>query len=175
MMIRTAREPLALADVVRGELKQVDPDGPEIRAADLGRAVADYVSPQQFTTSLLGSFAGLGLLLAAFGVYGVMRFWVSARIPEIGVRLALGAQPRDVVRLVVVRAARTVLAGIALGIAGAVALQRVIASQLHGVSATDPWVFASVSAVVAVVAVAAAVAPARWAAKVDPLAALRHE
>jgi ABC-type antimicrobial peptide transport system permease subunit len=67
------------------------------------------------------------------------------------------------------------LAGIALGIAGAVALQRVIASQLHGVSATDPWVFASVSAVVAVVAVAAAVAPARWAAKVDPLAALRHE
>jgi predicted permease len=175
MMIRTAGEPLALADVVRGELKQVDPDGPEIRAADLGRAVADYVSPQQFTTSLLGSFAGLGLLLAAFGVYGVMRFWVSARIPEIGVRLALGAQPRDVVRLVVVRAARTVLAGIALGIAGAVALQRVIASQLHGVSATDPWVFASVSAVVAVVAVAAAVAPARWAAKVDPLAALRHE
>jgi ABC-type antimicrobial peptide transport system permease subunit len=174
-MIRTAGEPLALADAVRSELRQVDPNGPEIRVADLEREVTNYVSPQRFTTSLLGSFAGLGLLLAAFGVYGVMRFWVSARIPEIGVRLALGAQPRDVVRLVVGRAARTVLVGIALGIAGAIALQRVIASQLHGVSATDPWVFAGVSGLVALVAVAAALAPARWAAKVDPLAALRHE
>jgi putative ABC transport system permease protein len=175
LLIRTAGEPLALADVVRGELRQVDPNGPEIRAADLAREVANYVSPQRFTTSLLGSFAGLGLLLAAFGVYGVMRFWVSGHIPQIGVRLALGAQPRDVVSLVVRHAARTVLLGIALGIAGSVALQRVIVSQLYGVSATDPWVFAAGAGVVALVAVAAALAPARWASRVDPLAALRHE
>jgi putative ABC transport system permease protein len=175
MMIRTAGEPLALADAVRAELRQVDPNGPEILVVDLQREVADYVSPQRFTTSLLGSFATLGLLLAAFGVYGVMRFWVSSRIPEIGVRLALGAQPRDVVQLVVSQAARTVAVGIALGIAGAIALQRVIASQLYGVSATDPWVFAGVCAVVAVVALVAALAPARWAAHVDPLTALRHE
>jgi putative ABC transport system permease protein len=175
LLVRTAGEPLALADAIRGELRQVDPNTPEIRVADLERAVADYVSPQRFTTSLLGSFAGLGLLLAAFGVYGVMRFWVSLRIPEIGVRLALGAQPGDIVRLVVRRAVGTILVGIAFGIAGAIALQRVIASQLHGVSATDPWVFAAVSGVVGVVALAAALAPARWAARVDPLAALRHE
>ncbi|MEX2299339.1 MAG: ABC transporter permease [Bryobacterales bacterium] len=175
MMIRSIGDPMTLVDAVRAELRQVDPNGPEMRSADLEREVANYVSPQRFVTSLLGSFAGLGLLLAAFGVYGVMRFWVSARIPEIGVRLALGAQPRDVVGLVVRRAARTVLIGVALGVAGAFALQRVIASQLHGVSATDPWVFAAVCAVVAVVAVAAAIAPARAAARVDPLAALRHE
>ena len=82
MMIRTAGEPLALADAVRAELRQVDPDGPEILVVDLQREVADYVSPQRFTTSLLGSFATLGLLLAAFGVYGVMRFWVSAGFPK---------------------------------------------------------------------------------------------
>jgi ABC-type antimicrobial peptide transport system permease subunit len=175
MMIRTAGDPLVFAAAVRAELRQVDPNGPEIRAANLGQEVANYVSPQRFVTSLLGSFAGLGLLLAAFGVFGVMRFWVTARIPEIGVRLALGAQPRDVVRLVVRRAVQTMLLGIVLGIAGALALQRVIASQLYGVSATDPWVFAAVSALVAVVAVAAALAPARSASKVDPLAALRHE
>jgi putative ABC transport system permease protein len=175
LMIRTAGDTMALADGVRGEIRQVDPNAGEIRVADLEREVANYVSPQRFTTSLLGSFAALGLLLAAFGVYGVMRFWVSARIPEIGVRLALGAQPRDVVKLVVGRAAKTVLAGVAFGIGGAIALQRVIASQLHGVSATDPTVFAAVAAVVAIAALVAALAPARWAARVDPLAALRHE
>jgi putative ABC transport system permease protein len=175
LMIRTAGDPMALAGAVRGEVLRVDPNAGEIRVADLELEVANYVSPQRFTTLLLGSFAGLGLLLAAFGVFGVMRFWVSTHIPEIGVRLALGAQPIDAVRLVVCRATNTVLAGVALGVGGAIALQQVIASELYGVSATDPVVFATVVAVVLTAAIVAALAPARLAAKVDPLAALRHE
>jgi putative ABC transport system permease protein len=166
---------LALAAPLRAEVRAVDPTLPEVRTADLERAVRDYVSPQRFTTSVLGVFALLGLSLAALGVYGVMRCWVAARVPEIGIRMALGAQPRDTLRLVLGRSARAVLAGVALGSGGALALRRVLASQLHGVSPTDPAVFAAVVALLSAVALAAAWAPARWATKVDPVQALRYE
>src|SRR5207302_9794229 len=133
-MIRVAGDPMALAPEVRRVLRAVDPQAPEPRIASLEKAVADHINPQRFTTSLFGVFAALGLLLAAFGVYGVMRYWVSARIPEIGVRLALGARPGDVMRLVLGRAAAVALGGVLAGIAGGLALQRFIATELYGVS-----------------------------------------
>jgi putative ABC transport system permease protein len=175
LMIRTAGDPMALVETVRKELRAIDPTAPEMRAAGLERAVWSYVSPQRFTTSLLGFFAGLGLLLAAVGVYGVMRYWVGARMSEIGIRIALGAQRKDVLWLVFGRAGRAALMGVVLGIAGALALQRVIASQLYGVSPTDPAVFVAISALMGLVALGAALLPALWAARVDPLVVLRHE
>jgi putative ABC transport system permease protein len=175
LMIRTTGEPMAIAEAVRQEVRAVDPRGPEVRVADLQRAVRSYVSPQQFTTSIIGFFAAVGLLLAAVGVYGVTRNWVGVRTFEIGVRMALGAQPADVLQLVLGTAARTAILGIALGIGGALALQRVIASQLFGVSPTDPVVFIVVAAFMSVVVFMAALLPARWATRVNPLLALRHE
>ncbi len=135
----------------------------------------EYINPQRFTTSLFSFFAAMGLLLAGLGVYGVMRHRVSTRIPEIGVRLALGARPTDVLRMVLSWAARTAALGAAAGLAGAMALQQVIVTQLYGVSPTDPVVFTGVALLIAVIALVAALLPARWAAKVDPLVALRHE
>lgn len=166
---------MGLVESLRSEIRAVNPKGPEVRVADMQRSVRAYVSPQRFTTSLLGFFATLGLLLSAVGVYGVTRYWVAARTFELGVRMALGAQSTDVVWLVLRSAARTALLGVALGIGGALALQRVIASQLYGVSPTDPIVFVVVPAFMGAVVFAAALLPARWATRVNPLAALRHE
>ena len=175
LMIRTTGEPMSIVEAVRSEVRVVDPKGPDVRVADLQRAVRSYVSPQQFTTTIIGFFASIGLLLAAVGVYGVTRHWVGVRTFEIGVRMALGAQPGDVLRLVLGTATKTALLGMALGIGGALALQRVIASQLFGVSPTDPTIFALVAAFMCLVVLIAAWVPARWASRVNPLLALRHE
>ena len=175
LMIRTTGDVTGIGEAVRREVLAVDPKGPDVRIADLDRSVRSYVSPQQFTTSIIGFFAAVGLLLAAVGVYGVTRNWVGARTFEIGVRMALGAQRGDVIRLVLGNAGKTAAVGLALGIAGALALQRVIASQLFGVSATDPVVFGVVAAFMSAVVFAAALVPARWATRVNPLLALRRE
>jgi predicted permease len=175
LMMRTSNDPMLLTNPVRAELRLIDPTMPEFRVANLEVEVANYISPQRFTTSVLGCFAGVGLLLASAGVYGVMRYWVSARIPEIGLRMALGANTRDVFRLVMGKAAAPSLVGIVFGIAGAVAVQKVIASELYGVSPLDPAVFAGVTAVMGFVALLAAFLPARSAARIDPLIALREE
>jgi putative ABC transport system permease protein len=175
LMIRTAAEPMTIVEAVRREIRAVDPTGSEVRVADLEKGVWNYVSPQRFTTSIVGFFAVVGLLLAAVGVYGVTRNWAAARTFEIGVRMALGAQRGDVLRLVLGGAAKTAALGIALGIGGAFALQRVVASLLFGVSATDPAVFIAVVAVMGAVVFVAAVLPARWATRVNPLLALKHD
>jgi putative ABC transport system permease protein len=175
LMIRTTGDPMTIVHTVRREVRAVDPQGAEIRVADLQAAVRNYVSPQQFTTSIVGFFAAVGLLLAAVGVYGVTRNWVGARTFEIGVRMALGAQAADVLHMVLAAAARTAVLGVALGIGGALALQRAIASQLFGVSPTDPMVFIGVTAFMSCVVLAAALLPARWATRVNPLLALRRE
>jgi predicted permease len=172
--IRTTSDSLSMA-AIQGELRAVDPTAPELRVESLEKGVHNYVSPQRFTTSIFGFFAALGLLLAGFGVYGVMRFWVTVRVPEIGVRLAIGAQKADVMRLILGRAARTALLGLLTGLAGAIALQRVMAGVLYGVSPTDPIVLAAVALVMGVAALAAALGPAIWASRVDPIEALRHE
>jgi predicted permease len=175
LFLRTSGDPLSIATAVQHELRAVDPTAPEFRVADLEKSVFEYISPQRFSASIFGFFAVLGLLLAGFGVYGVMRFWVTSRVPEIGVRLAIGAQRGDVLGLILGRAVRTALIGLLAGLAGAIALQRVMANLLYGVSATDPIVLASVALVMAIAAVAAALGPAIWASGVDPVEALRHE
>jgi ABC-type antimicrobial peptide transport system permease subunit len=175
VMVRTSISPLLLAEAVRRELRAALPQAPEFRVNHLETAVRNYISPQRFTTVVLGIFAALGLALACVGVYGVMTYWVAVRVPELGIRLALGARRRDVISLVLTRAAKAAMAGLAAGIGASLALQRVIASQLHGVSPTDPAVLIAVSVLLGAVAIGAALMPAIWAARVDPMAALRHE
>ncbi len=178
LMIRAAGGalPTQLPRAVGRELRAIDPGAPEFRlAAPLDRAVRDYVSPQRFTASLLGIFAAAGLLLASAGVYAVMRYWVAARTGEIGIRLALGAEPSGVMRLVLGRAGVTAGVGTAGGIAGAMAVHKAMAAWLTGVGATDPMVLGAASGVILAVAAAAAWLPARRASRVDPAVALRAE
>jgi putative ABC transport system permease protein len=169
-------DPLSLAGSVRRELHAIDPTAPEFRiVAALDAAVRDYVSPQRFTTTLLAIFAAIGLALAAAGVYGVMRYWVAARTEEIGIRVALGAQRANVLRLVLGRAMTAAACGVACGLAGAFALRKAMAARLIGVSAVDPVILAAVTGVILGAAVLAAWHPAQRAARIDPAEALRNE
>ena len=176
-MIRASvADPLSLASPVRQELHAIDPTAPEFRiVANLDAAIRDYVSSQRFTTTLLAVFAAIGLALACVGVYGVMRYWVASRTGEIGIRVALGAQRSNVLFLVLRRAIMAAAAGSACGLVGAIALRKVIATQLIGVSAVDPVVLGAVAAVIFAVAVLAAWAPALGASRIDPAEALRAE
>jgi len=177
LMVRSSvRDPLSLAPAVRQALHTIDPTAPEFRiVAALDTAVRDYVAPERFTTTLMAIFAGIGLALAAAGVYGVMRYWVASRTGEIGIRMALGAGRSNVLRLVLGRATIAGAAGVAGGLAGAVALRKVLATQLVGVNASDPVVLGTVAAVIFTVAVLAAWAPAQRASRIDPSEALRCE
>lgn len=177
LMIRSGRgAPQALAGAVRREMRAIDPSAPAIRLVDpLDAAVRDYSAAQRFTTRMLGVFAAIGLALAAAGVYGVMRYWVASRTGEIGVRVALGAQRSEVLRLVLGRALAAAAVGSAAGLLGALALRKVIASMLVDVSATDPVILAAVAGAVITVALISAWPPARRATRIDPATALRAE
>jgi predicted permease len=142
---------------------------------DMEKTVADSISNKRFTMTLLGVFALLALLLASIGIYGVLSYMVGQRTKEIGVRLALGAQKFDVLRMVLKDGARMTLAGILIGLAGALALTRLMGTMLYGVRPTDPLTFISVAAVLAAIAMLACYVPARRAMKVDPMEALRHQ
>jgi ABC-type antimicrobial peptide transport system permease subunit len=139
------------------------------------KTVADSISNKRFTMTLLGAFAILALLLASIGIYGVLSYMVGQRSKEIGVRMALGAQKFDVLRMVLKDGARMTLAGIILGIVGALALTRLMRTMLYGVRPTDPLTFISVAAVLGAIAMLACYVPARRAMKVDPMEALRHQ
>lgn len=172
-VVRTTPAPSAVAQAVVAEIHRFDPALPVTHVVTLENLLSDSVASRRLSTFLLGLFAGLALLLAAIGVYAVMSYTVRLRTNEIGVRMALGAQPRNIWWLVIDGGARVVLVGIAVGLAGALALTKLLASFLYGVTATDPVTFAGVVLLLACVALLACYAPARQAMRIDPVTALR--
>jgi len=175
MVVRSSAEPSALLGAVRREVGAADRELAVYGVATMAELLADSVALWRFTMLLLGVFAAVAVALAGVGIYGVISYTVTQRTREIGVRVALGAQSRDVLRLVLGRGLALVSVGIALGLAGGLALTRVISSLLFGVSSRDPLTFASVAALLAAVALLACYLPARRATKVDPMIALRYE
>jgi len=164
-----------MAPAVRKEIAALDNGVPVYQVATMDQLLSASVASQRFNLFLLVLFAALALGLAAIGIYGVLAFGVSRRTREIGIRLALGAHPRGVLRLVVRQGMQLVAAGILLGIAGALALTRLMASLLYSVSPTDPATFVVVSILLGLVALIACYVPARRAMRVDPMVALRTE
>jgi putative ABC transport system permease protein len=175
LLLRTGSDPASLAGSARAAIRAVDPGLAVFGVEPLDVTVARSVSQRRFTMLLLGTFAAVALVLAAIGVHGILSYRVAARRREIGIRMALGAAPRSVVGLVLREGALLALAGVGLGLLGAVAFTRVLQSLLFGVRATDPFTFAAVAVFLAGVALLAAFAPARRAAHVDPLVVLRSE
>ena len=175
LVIRTQGDPLSLVGGVRKEVNALDPDQPIAAVRPMTEWVTLSVAGARYRSTLLGLFALLAMILAATGIYGVMSYSVAQRTQEIGVRMALGARPTDVLKLVVRQGMILALIGIVVGLAGALALTRVMASLLFGVTERDPITFGVVAALLMVVAFIACFVPARRATKVDPLVALRYE
>ena len=174
-VLRTTGAPLSLSTAIRSEVRQLDPSLPARNLRSMEQLVGRSIAPQRFNLSLLSLFSGLGLLLAAVGIYGVMAYSVSQRTHEIGLRMALGAQARDVLKLVVKQGMAVALVGVAIGLIASFALTRLMKNLLFGVSVTDPATLAGVTLLLTCVALLACYIPARRATKVDPMVALRYE
>jgi predicted permease len=175
LTIRTAGDPLALAGAARNAVWSVDPAQPISRVRSMEEYIYTSAAQPRFNMLLLAIFAALALILAAVGIYGVMSYAVTQRTHEIGIRLALGAEPRQIIRLVVGQGLGLVGAGIGLGVVGAIAVTRLMKTLLLGISATDPATFAGMAGLLVVVALIACYLPARRATRVDPMIALRYE
>jgi putative ABC transport system permease protein len=175
LAVRAEAEPGALISAVRNAVKEIDPAQPVFNVKTMEAVVADSVSDRRLNMLLLGIFATVALTLAVTGIYSVMSYTVSQSTREIGVRMALGARPMDVLKLVAGQGMSLTFAGVVLGVAGAFGLTRLMATLLYGVTATDPLTFAIVSALLVIVALLACLLPARRATKVDPMVALRNE
>jgi putative ABC transport system permease protein len=173
LVLKTTADPLAVASGLRAAMQEVDRDQPLVRVRTMEEAMTDSVAQPRLRTTLIGLFSGVALLLSLIGVYGVMAYAVSERTHELGVRIALGAEPGDIRRLVVGEGTRLSAVGIAIGIAGALATSRSLGALLFGVSATDPATFAIAAVALAVAGLAAAYIPARRASRIDPVVLLR--
>jgi putative ABC transport system permease protein len=175
LVVRTHGDPAAVIPSIREQIAALDPDQAAFAFQTMDSLVADAGARRRFQTALVTAFALLALLLAAIGVYGVMSHMVTERSREIGVRLALGARSEDIVRMVLRTGIRLAVPGVAVGLAGAVALSGVLANFLFGVSSLDPAIYLGVAALLSLVALLAAYLPGRSAARLDPLAVLREE
>jgi putative ABC transport system permease protein len=178
VVVRAESDPRLLAEQIRREVRAIDPNEPIFAVRTMETVIAAAMAQRRFTMLLLAVFAATALALSAIGIYGVMAYFVSQRTHEFGVRMALGATPRDVLRLVLAQGIRLAAAGVVAGVIGAAVLVRVtrtISAQLYGVDARDPLTFIGLSAVLTMVALAACYVPARRAIRVSPIAALRYE
>ena len=173
--IRTAGVPEDLIAAIRAEIVSMDPTVPIAGVQTMERILSSSVARDRFSMLLLTLFAVIALVLASVGIYGVTSYSISQRTAEMGIRMAVGANPSDVMKLVMVNGAKLTLSGIVLGLLGAAALSRIMASQLYGVGATDPLTFAGVALVLALVALAATYVPALRAARIDPVLAIQGE
>jgi putative ABC transport system permease protein len=173
--IRTKTEPMALADSARNAIWSVDKDQSIFRVLPMDDAVAQSSTLRRTSMVILAFFATTALVLAAIGIYGVISYLVVRRTREVGIRMALGAQRNDILRMIVGQSFRLVLSGVVIGIAGAFAGSRLLASLLFEVRAADPLTFFGVAVLLSLVALAAAWLPARRAAQLDPSHALRRE
>jgi len=175
LVVRADAEPEALISAVRNAVREIDPAQPVFNVKTMEAVLADSVADRRLNMQLLGIFAAVALTLAVIGIYSVMSYTVSQHTREIGIRMALGARPLDVLKLVVGQGMGLTLVGVGLGLAGAFGLTRLMSTLLYGVEATDPLMFAAVSALLVIVSLLACYVPARRATKVDPTVALRTE
>jgi putative ABC transport system permease protein len=175
LLVRTAQEPSTTAAAVTEVVHRIDPTLPVTEVTTLDGLLSRSVSPRRFSAVLIAVLAGLALVLSAVGIYGVMSYTVGQRKQEIGIRMALGAQPGNMLALILGRGARLAVAGIAVGVLGALGLTRFLGSLLFGVEASDPLTFFGVAVLLLGVALAACYVPARRAMRVDPMVALRYE
>ena len=175
VMVRTTAAPSAYVGTMRDIVRGLDADQPLAKVATGKELLARRLSEPRFNTLLLGSFAALGLLLAAIGIYGVVSFLVTQRTHEFGIRMALGAQAANVLKLVLGQAMLLSLIGVGLGLLASMALTRLMSDLIYGVQPTDPLTLIAVALLLAVITIIASYIPARRATKVDPLVALRYE
>jgi predicted permease len=175
VVVRTKGQPLAVIETIRQAIAKMNSDQVLFESKPYDQLVANSIAAQRFSMVLLGTFAAMALLLSSVGIYGVISFLVGQRTHEIGVRIALGAQRADILRMVLGRGANMALLGVMAGLIGALGLTRLMSSLLFGISATDPVTFAGVAILLTVVALAACYVPARRAMRVDPIVALRYE
>jgi putative ABC transport system permease protein len=175
LVLRSAMEPSSLAPALRKVLQEIDPALPIYDVMTMNERLSNSVAARRFNLLLLGGFAGLALLLAGVGVYGVISYVVTGRTHEVGIRMALGAQSADVLGLFIKQGMALVLLGVGVGLLAAFALTRLMESLLFGLTATDPLTFAAVAILLTAVAFVACYLPARRAVKVDPIIALRYE
>jgi putative ABC transport system permease protein len=175
VVVRSSVVPNQMVAAAREQVRTIDSEQPIFAVRTLEEIRSDSIAPERLNLTLLGIFAAVALALALVGIYGVMSYAVSQRIHEIGVRMALGAQPRDVLKLVVRQGMKLALIGVAIGLVAAFAMLRLMERLLFGVKAADPLTFTMVALLLIAVAILACYIPARRATKVDPMVALRVE
>jgi putative ABC transport system permease protein len=175
VIARTSGDPISIAATIRAQIREIDASLPVTEVQTMAEVVSASGGPQRFNTVLLGSFAAVALLLAALGIGGVLATSVSRRTQEIGVRMALGAQRGEILRMVVRQGMLLALIGLAIGVPSALVLTRLLTSLLFQITPADPLTFAGVAALLVAVALAACYIPARRATRVDPMVALRYE
>jgi ABC-type antimicrobial peptide transport system permease subunit len=175
LVVRTVGPPTRAASAVRAAVRAIDPTQPVFEVKSMDERLSQMVAQRRLSMALLGAFAGLALVLGLVGVYGVTSYLVAQRTREVGLRLALGAQPAHVVRMVVRQGMVVAAAGLGLGLVGALGVTRLMTSLLYGVSPTDLVTLAAVTTLLALATLLANYLPARRAARVDPLVALRAE
>lgn len=175
LVVRTDGDPTAIAPAIQREIRGLDPNQPVSDLRTMDQVMSEWVARSRFNTMLLGLFAGLATLLSAVGIFGVMNYSVALRTRELGLRLAVGAQPRQVLLLVLRQGLGLTIVGVVLGLAAAFALTRLLSGLLFGVAAVDVTTFASISVLLVIVSLLACYLPARRAMRIDPLSALRYE